>query len=213
MADEDAATSPVNVVRLDIERAADVGGALARAFQHDPIQSAVIPDADRRSAMLPCIFTALLRGTAASHGEILTTTDAAAAALWHPPGVRLKVSAMLRAYGLDVFRVIGSTPVRSYPGMIAMFSTLERQRKVHMPRPHWYLAVLGVDPDHQGRGLGTALVRAGLGRAADVGVAAYVEAETESNVAFYEALRFTVLERVHIERLRLPMWLMARDPA
>ena len=214
MATDDApATPPVTVVPLDVERAADAGTALARAFQNDPIQSAIIPNDDRRAEVLGTIFTALVRGTVASGGRLLTTPDHGAVALWHPPGVRLSPLAMVRAYGFDMFRVITHTPVSSYRGMAHLFGTLGRQREVHMPDPHWYLAVLGVDPAHQGGGVGSALVRAGLARSDAARLPAYVETETEGNVTFYERLGFQVLERVVIDRLDLPMWLMARDPA
>jgi ribosomal protein S18 acetylase RimI-like enzyme len=96
--------------------------------------------------------------------------------------------------------------------VVSFFGTLARRRKANVPEPHWYLAALGVDPPYQGRGLGRALVRDGLDWADMDGKIAYLETETESNVGFYEALGFDVVEEVTMDRLNLPMWLMARHP-
>ena len=60
--------------------------------------------------------------------------------------------------------------------------------------------------------LGKALVRDGLDRADSDGKIAYLETETENNVGFYQALGFDVVEEITIDRLGLPLWLMARDP-
>jgi GNAT superfamily N-acetyltransferase len=44
--------------------------------------------------------------------------------------------------------------------------------------PHWYLAFLGVEPSEQGRGVGSALLRPVLDRAAAEGAPAWLETAT-----------------------------------
>ena len=58
--------------------------------------------------------------------------------------------------------------------------------------PMWVLDHVGVDPNRQGSGIGTALVNFGLARAAEGGVAAYLEAGNPRNVPYYERLGFSV---------------------
>ncbi|NIP94842.1 MAG: GNAT family N-acetyltransferase [Akkermansiaceae bacterium] len=103
------------------------------------------------------------------------------------------------------------TPLRSIRATISLFGLMDRKRKTLMPDPYWYLATLGVDPPYQSRGLGTLLVTEGLDRADADHTPAYLETETESNVAFYRGLGFEVVEELTIERLGIPLWLMARD--
>jgi ribosomal protein S18 acetylase RimI-like enzyme len=189
------------------------GATLARAFQDDPIQRAMFPDADRRAAVLPVVFTAMVRAASDSGGHLTTTPDTAAAAVWSPPGTEITPMAVMRAYGLDLPRVLFAAPLSSTLATFSFFGTLTRRRKVHAPEPHWYLATLGVDPARQGEGLGHRLVREGLDRADADRARAYLETETEGNVRFYRALGFEVVEQIVIERVDLPMWLMARDPA
>lgn len=55
----------------------------------------------------------------------------------------------------------------------------------HPDEPHWYLATLGTDPSAQGRGIGSALLADVLERCDREATPAYLETETEANVAFY----------------------------
>ncbi len=59
--------------------------------------------------------------------------------------------------------------------------------------PMWVLNQVGVDPDHQGGGIGSALVKLGLARAAEDGIPAYTEAGNPRNVPLYERLGFEVI--------------------
>ena len=79
-----------------------------------------------------------------------------------------------------------------------------------MPEPHWYLPAIGVEPEHQDRGLGSALMRAGIRRADRDGKPIYLETETEGNVGYYEHLGFEVVEEMNATGVDLPLWLMSR---
>lgn len=79
-----------------------------------------------------------------------------------------------------------------------------------MPNPHWYLEAIGVDPEREGRGFGSALVRAGMQRADRDQTPVYLETETERNVRFYKHLGFEVVEQTSAAGLNLPLWLMVR---
>jgi len=138
------------------------------------------------------------------HGASYTDTDRAGGALWDPPG-HWKLSfgqlvrgspKMVAAFGLNV------------PRALRVLSTVERQ---HPRTPHWYLAVLGTDPIHQGKGIGCALLAPILDRCDRDGVGAYLESSKESNIAFYRRHRFEVTGEI-----ALPggprVWPMWRDP-
>ena len=88
----------------------------------------------------------------------------------------------------------------------------ERLLAPHRPTaPVWFLATVGVDPDHQGRGLGTAVVRAGLAAADRAGLPAFLETADARNVRLYRRLGFAVTAEVD-----LPggprTWCMRRPP-
>ena len=80
-----------------------------------------------------------------------------------------------------------------------------------MDRPHAYLWFLGVAPAAQGRGVGSALLRAANARNDAAGLPAYLETGTTRNVALSERHGFKVISQ-HKARADAPnMWSMWRD--
>ena len=59
--------------------------------------------------------------------------------------------------------------------------------------PHWFLDAIGVEPERQGEGIGAALVRWGIARAAADGVPAFLETGLIENVGYYERFGFRVV--------------------
>jgi ribosomal protein S18 acetylase RimI-like enzyme len=86
---------------------------------------------------------------------------------------------------------------------------MEWRHARHVREPHYYVRDIGVHPDTQGRGLGSALMRPLLDRCDQEGLSAYIEASSERSAALYERLGFQ-----HIKELRVgdspPLWLMIR---
>jgi GNAT superfamily N-acetyltransferase len=81
----------------------------------------------------------------------------------------------------------------------------------HYRRPHWYILAVGVRPEHQGQGLGSALLAPTLERCDREGLPAYLEASSERSAALYVRLGFE-----HLRELRFagspPLWQMLRSP-
>ena len=74
--------------------------------------------------------------------------------------------------------------------------------------PHWHLGPVAVDPDLQGRGIGTALMMAFCDHVDAHGDAAWLETDKEINVRFYERFGF---EAAHEEDvLGVRCWYMLR---
>lgn len=178
---------------------------LGRAFADDPIMEHVFAgrrDVERRTGLLYALFCR-------SHldlGRCLTTEERAGAALWTAPG-RWRMSrgdqlkmlpGLLRSIGLRL------------PRMLADFEMMERFH-AQMPPDHWYLAVLGTDPPHQGRGVGRALVEPVLAHCDEEGLGAYLESSKRSNIAFYERFGFQVVEELRFKD-GPSLWAMWRDP-
>lgn len=61
--------------------------------------------------------------------------------------------------------------------------------------PHWYVAVLAVDPPAQGKGYGAQLIRAVSRMAAADGVHCYLEASGTRNKAIYEHLGYETVDQ------------------
>ena len=140
--------------------AADVpalAGTLARAFRDDPVFRWLFPLGHSREARNAAFFEVELRHLHLRHNEVWTADEGASAALWDPPG-RWKVPlTTLARVGPSLIRLLGArTPI----GLLG----LNRVEARHPPTPHWYLAILGTDPDRQGRGLASAALAPVLAR-------------------------------------------------
>ncbi|MEB4615877.1 GNAT family N-acetyltransferase, partial [Leucobacter sp. M11] len=66
------------------------------------------------------------------------------------------------------------------------------------PAGSWTLETVGVDPAHQGAGLGTAVTRAGLGYIDARGDVVALETSDERNVRLYERLGFAVVAHTEV---------------
>lgn len=203
-------TEPLAVTVLDPSEYALAGEVLGRAFQTDPLWTAVIRDHDRRCEMLVEMFTGLTKTTVAAQGTAEKTPHLNGVALWLPPGKNIGLWATLRS-GLAMARFVIKLPGRDRKRMMTVLREVGERRKILMPEPHWYVAAIGVAPEFHGTGLGTILMRHGIARADRSRRPIYLETETESNVAFYQHLGFDVIEEFTPNGLSLPIWLMARD--
>jgi GNAT superfamily N-acetyltransferase len=200
--------SPAGSVRKasadDAPRLAD---ALARAFQNDPGWSHLLPDASDRTRRLRLFFETELRGIALAHGLVWTTEEVVGAAVWAPPeGWRVPITATLRETP-PMLRVFG----RHLP--LALRSRLRMEGRHPRNPPHWYLAFMGVAPEWQGKGLGSALMRPALEAVDAAGTPAYLESSTPRSRALYQRNGFEVTGEFNLPSAGPPLWQMWREPA
>jgi predicted N-acetyltransferase YhbS len=83
----------------------------------------------------------------------------------------------------------------------------------HAPeQPAWLLDSIAVEPAVQGRGLGRALIEAGLARAHAGGMGAFLSTGTPGNVAIYRRCGFEVVEEADAPGGGPRIWFMRWDP-
>lgn len=178
-----------------------VSAMLARAFADDPATSYIFPDPRDRAKRLPRLFALMFDADAA--GMRLVTGDAEAATLWQRPDTpRATVPDLLRR-AVPLVTTLGF----ALPRALRVGDALDAHAP---PGRHWYLHIAGVDPAHQGKGLGGASIREGLARAAADGVPAYLETATERNIALYQSLGFEVTSEWHVPKGGPKFWSMLR---
>jgi GNAT superfamily N-acetyltransferase len=78
--------------------------------------------------------------------------------------------------------------------------------------PLWLLDSIAVSPACQGRGLGSALIAAGLTRAAAAGLPAFLSTGTRRNVDIYGRSGFRVVDEADAPGGGPHIWFMRRDP-
>lgn len=189
--------------------AADVAGltgVLARAFDDDPMTNWFVVQDSRRRERVANMHRVELERISMPQGEVYTTDGLHGAALWAPPG-RWKMGI------LDQLRIMPamakSTSWRRAPKILSGVSAIEKK---HPAKPHWYLFVLGTDTEHQGKGVGSALLRPVLERCDSEGIPAYLESSKEKNLPLYERNGFRVTEEFMVPHGGPKIWLMWREP-
>jgi ribosomal protein S18 acetylase RimI-like enzyme len=178
------------VVRLADGREEAVGRLLARSFAEDPIFAWVEPDARRRAAFLEPFMTALARRSHRLAVAYATAPELVAVSLWKGPELRALSPDQLAMTGLDrVGEWLSSAALRRFETVFdPIVDALERDA----PEPVWYLGVLGVAPEYQGRGLGGRLMLPVLERADREGLAVTLETAQPRNLPLYRRHGFEV---------------------
>ncbi|TGB08934.1 GNAT family N-acetyltransferase [Streptomyces sp. MZ04] len=176
---------------------------LDAAFQDDPVSGWVFPDREYRRERHSGLMAAFL-DMALSEGYVDITEDGAAVALWwsvpagaHDDGedgpAQLREAVDPRNTRIEE---IGRLTTEAHPS----------------DRAHQYLHMIGVRPERQGEGLGSALIDGVLDRCDREGLHAYLEASSSRSRALYTRLGFAFTGSA----IDLPdgprMWPMWREP-
>jgi len=207
---------PPNAARppeIRVDRPADAGerrallGALALAFRDNPMNRAIHgPDPAHRVRANRAGLAAL----------VLDLKDACE-------------TRVVRYDGRIVGGLIGVPPGRFPPpgaGVYRQLVCLLRQgpkamerwsfvtdalHREHPTAPHWYVAVLGVEPAFQGRGLGGRLLDALASLVVADPHPIYLESDRAESVAFYRARGYAI--RGELRLLGLRCWRLEREAA
>jgi GNAT superfamily N-acetyltransferase len=186
-----------------------LAATLARAFADDPVFCWLQPDPDRRVASLPGFFAAMARHHFLAGGGVEVAAGAApgvgAAALWDPPG---------RSMGNPLAQ-IAMVPalLRMFRGRIGVARALSDEMKANHPEePHWYLAMIGSDPEVRGGGYGAALMRSRLDRCDAEYAPAYLESSNPDNIPYYLRFGFEVTGEIAMPGGGPSLWPMWRRP-
>jgi len=185
---------------------------LAGAFRDNPLNRAVIRKRARRR----------LRSNYCGMRSMLSSAEGRAL-VWALPGVRGGPGPSetgIRGVLVGIAPGDYPLPPRSIPDQIRCLwgqgpATLGRWavvyrvlEEVHPLEPHWYLGVLGIDSEQQGRGLGSAMLRHFAERVDRDAAPAYLETDRAENVAFYGRVGFDVA--LEIQVLGVKVWCMKR---
>jgi GNAT superfamily N-acetyltransferase len=151
------------------------------------------------------MFDVMLRTVHVARDECYTTADVIGGALWVPPGRwRLGFVQQLRLLP-GMVRVFGRDLPRAQRGLAVMDSG-------HPRKPHWYLDSLGVAPEWQGKGIGSALMRPVLERCDRERTPAYLNAGSPRSRELYRRHGFVVTEEFRLPEDGPPLWRMWREP-
>jgi ribosomal protein S18 acetylase RimI-like enzyme len=179
-------TSTIAVIRL--------------AFSADPATRWTWPDPNQYLTHFPS-FVKVLGGKAFGHESAYLIDGYAGAALWLPPEVHPDDDALI-----SLLQSTGSAQVQKDGAAV-----FEQMASYHPSEPHWYLPFIGVDPFHQGKGYGAALMQHALIPCDRDHTLAYLDSSNPKNIPLYERYGFKLLGTIQVGSSP-PIFPMLRTP-
>lgn len=161
--------------------------AIVAAFITDPPARFAWPSPYDYLLAMP-LATREFAGSCFEHGTAYVSADLCSAALWLPPGVEPN--------GEILETMFRDTAKREH--LDDLLATFEKMERSHPREAHWYLPQIGVDPNVQSKGIGSALMRHALARCDDEQALAYLEASKPENVPFYQRHGFEVIGEIQV---------------
>jgi ribosomal protein S18 acetylase RimI-like enzyme len=212
----DAKTPDAETLRREAEAPAqaspddltEVIRTLSDAFAVDPHMDWFMRDDAGRDAARLALFEFLIRRVGAASARIDRLASGGAAAVWMPFEWLAPTPLLQELRGLPL--MLRVTGLSRFGRLQAIRADMDKHHPTD--RPHAYLWFLGVSPAAQGRGVGSALLRAANARLDATGQPAYLETGTTRNVALYQRHGYQVISK-HRARPDAPtMWSMWREP-
>ena len=195
---------PIELRRDQIKAAARV---MDRAFRDDPVTKYAFGDAARNEHEY--MYESMLRYNS-GYAPVYTPSERlegvaawqrypkAKIPFWHAftsgaiwPALHMGIKTSRRMQVLGVF--------------------IEKKHAELLARPHWYLVMLGVDPEFQGQGYASILVRSRLSRIDEESLPCFLETAKEKNVPMYQHLGFKVIDEYQLPETTLKFWAMLRE--
>ena len=164
---------------------------LSRAFADDPMMCHLLQDETTRAAKLPRLFKLLLK-LALPLGGCDTAEGHESGAIWRPPHHWEMPFWQYLTNGVEFLGLFG------LGGAIHAIKVMDQVEKRHPKEPHWYLQVIGTDPDKQGMGFGSVAMRRHLAIADASGLPCYLESSKEKNLPIYASFGFELTEEIKL---------------
>ena len=176
---------------------------LARAFRDEPFHQWVFPSETQRARSSARFFAIGLRESI-ERETVLTTHQLEGVSVWRAPDQHGQSLLRLPVVAYQAARLLRSSTPRVFRGL------LELGRR-HPRASVWYLTCLGTEPERQGRGVASALLRPVLDECDATCVYAHLVTSDPINLGFYRRHSFEVTTEFDIPG-GPPAWEMVRPP-
>ncbi|XOV88796.1 MAG: GNAT family N-acetyltransferase [Pseudomonadota bacterium] len=158
------------------------------AFAADPLMRWIMPSAQNYLATFGDLTTHY-GGPSIGLNTCFVTDGVEGAAMWLPPGVSPDEEAM---GALMMANLAPEKPA-------GVFELLAKMTSYH---PHdedcWYLAMIGVDPGHQKKGMGAALMKHATAMLDENGWLGYLESSNPMNISLYQRHGFEIMDEIQV---------------
>lgn len=180
--------TPRSIVPARPDEATHTISTLVAAFVDDPFIRWMFPRADQYLSAFPRVLQ-YFAGAAFESRTAYRSADFSGTALWLPPGVSPDEEGLGEVLADQVDTALQQQ----------VFAVMEQVGAGHPAAAHWYLPAMGVDPIHQGSGIGSAVMDQSLGVCDRHCRLAYLESTNPRNIPFYRRHGFEVVGEIRID--------------
>ncbi|MFE0591017.1 GNAT family N-acetyltransferase [Micromonospora echinospora] len=193
------------VRRIGPESTAEAASVLADAFDGYPWTAWTVA-ADRHRERLEAMFAQTVDAVGLPYGDVWGVVGSdgrpVAVAVWLRPDRPVPDEVWAGVAARDA-ELAGDR----HPAMLAADAACAQLRSTE---PAFLLATVGVRRTHQGRGLGSRVLRPGLAKADHAHLPAVLETSSTQNVRFYQRLGFSVTGQAQVPGGGPRVWAMRR---
>jgi ribosomal protein S18 acetylase RimI-like enzyme len=183
---------------------------LARAFCDDPIIGYALANDKDAANRISYVYEFMLRYYLSFAQGYATSDRLEGVAIWQRWVAKGKMSLwhlLVSGAVWPAFRIGIKVGQRMQP----FFNYVDSKHVELISSPHWYLALMGVDPLFQGKGYASILLRGMLSKIDEEGSPCYLETEKEGNVPIYQHFNFKVVDEYIVPETSVKLWAMLRE--
>jgi ribosomal protein S18 acetylase RimI-like enzyme len=179
---------PPKVTIADSEARLRVLSTLALAFSSDPLLRWMLPSSDSYFANSMEVFN-VFAGHSIDGDTCLVTPGFEGVAMWLAPGADPDGDAV----GESFSRIFS-------PDFLPKVSEMLDKMGSYHPsdKSCWYLPLIGVDPGHQNKGMGAALMKHMTAKLDNEGAMAYLESSNQKNISLYLRHGFEIAGEIQV---------------
>jgi len=183
--------------------------SLHHQFFYTEIERGVSDNPTRnQEAMLKYFDYSLREGQ--KHGELFFPKgETYGASVWSKPMNSTLAKQISQEKRDFISQHLGETTLKKYMDIIEFMS--EKAQMV-VPAENWYLSIVGIAPNCQGKGLGSTIVKPVLEMADALGVPSYLETFARRNMNFYQRLGYMESASFIEPVTSKEYWIMIRVP-
>jgi ribosomal protein S18 acetylase RimI-like enzyme len=183
----------------DLEAAVKI---MSEAFFMDPLWVYLLPNEDRRKKVLKSFFEILLLAGISNNQVYGVSNPIEGVVIWEKPDSTFNFPWKVLIPGIVFFIMNIVVLIRAW----SVFRKFSIMQENNTPGKHYYLISIGINPESQGKGLASILIRPFLDESIRNGYGVYTETVTPENVPIYEHYGLKVVDKFSFEEKKLDLW-------
>lgn len=183
---------------------------LARVFKDNPINEYAFPNLEERMKKMPYAYQFVLRYNLLYGKVFVTSPRLEGLAVW-VPSVNLETSFWGRLVSGAIWPAI-NMGIEAGMRMGELDEYVNRRHRKLISAKHWYLLLLGVDPQYQGKGYASKLLNGMLKVIDGEGLPSYLETQGSQNVSMYQHFGFNAIDEYTVPDTHITLIAMMRQP-